>query len=241
VKVRVLGSSAAWPIPRLGCSCVQCTSADPRDRRTRSAILVDGRAQFDAGPDSYQQLQTAGMVPEVVLLTHAHYDHVLGLHDLAKLRRIPLWCSKETEQNLRRIFPRLDFRVQHITPGIPIDLGEGLSARPFDVDHSPRTRTLGYRITGAKGETLVYVPDVRAKPDSKLARKADVLLIDGSARDHSANGHISMADGAELARELRAGRTLFTHIGHHTGLHAELEEWLPVGVSVAYDGLEIDV
>jgi phosphoribosyl 1,2-cyclic phosphate phosphodiesterase len=241
VKIRVLGTSAAWPIPRLGCTCVQCTSPDPRDRRTRSAILVDGRAQFDAGPDTYHQLQAAGELPEVVLLTHPHYDHVLGLHDLAKLRRIPLWCTKETEQNLRRIFPRLDFRVQHVAPGVRIDLGDGLSAQGFDVVHSSRTRTLGYRITGAQGESLVYIPDVRAKPDSKLARKADLLMIDGSARDNGGGGHISMAAGADLAGELKAGRTLFTHVGHHTGLHAELEEWLPEGVGVAYDGLEIEL
>ena len=237
----MLGSSAAWPIPRLGCDCAQCTSPDPRDRRTRSALLIDGAVQLDAGPDTYHQLQAAGAVPEVVLLTHPHYDHVLGLHDLAKLKRIPLWCSKETEQNLRRIFPRLDFRVQHITPGVPIDLGDGLTAQPFDVEHSPRTRTLGYRITGPRKETLVYIPDVNARPDSKLARNADLLMLDGSARDARANGHISMAAGAELAKDLRAGRTLFTHVGHHTGLHAELEAWLPDGVDLAYDGMEIEV
>ena len=55
-------------------------------------------------------------------------------------------------------------------------------------------------------------------------------MIDGSARDRAADGHISMTAGAELAKELRAGRTLFTHVGHHTGLHAELEEWLPEGI-----------
>jgi phosphoribosyl 1,2-cyclic phosphate phosphodiesterase len=241
MKVRVLGSSAAWPIPRLGCTCSQCTSPDPRDRRTRSAILIDDAVQFDAGPDSYHQLQAAGAVPEVVLLTHQHYDHMLGLHDLAKLRRLPLWCTKETEQNLRRIFPRLDFRVQHVTPGVPIDLGEGVSAQGFDVDHSDGTRTLGYRITGPEGQTLVYIPDVRSKPDSKLARKADLLMLDGSARDSGVGGHLSMTEGVELAKELRAGRTLFTHIGHHTGLHAELEEWLPDGVGVAYDGLEFEL
>ena len=39
----------------------------------------------DAGPDVYHQLLRAQAVPESVLITHHHYDHVLGLHALAKL------------------------------------------------------------------------------------------------------------------------------------------------------------
>ncbi len=102
----------------------------------------------DAGPDAYQQLLAAGAVPDQVLLTHHHHDHVLGLHALAKLGRIPLHCTKECEQGVRVIFPRLDFRVMQVTPGVPIELGHGLRAQAFDVDHSGRTRTVAYRFTG---------------------------------------------------------------------------------------------
>ena len=66
LKALVLGSSAAWPIPRLGCDCDQCTSSDPRDQRLRSSLLVDGRILVDAGPDAYEQLRifprTAGWI-----------------------------------------------------------------------------------------------------------------------------------------------------------------------------------
>ena len=44
-----------------------------------------------------------------------------------------------------------------------------------------------------------------------------------------------MEDAVPVARKLRAKRTLFTHVGHRTGTHAELEEWLPEGFGVAYD------
>ena len=83
--VDFLGTAAAWPIPRLGCSCPQCSSDDPRDARLRSSILVERRVLVDAGPDAYAQLRRAGVVPEAVVLTHGHHDHVLGLHELAKL------------------------------------------------------------------------------------------------------------------------------------------------------------
>jgi phosphoribosyl 1,2-cyclic phosphate phosphodiesterase len=241
VRVEVLGSSGAWPIPRLGCDCAQCTSADPRDRRLRASLLIDGRVLVDAGPDAYHQLLRAGAVPQQVVLTHHHYDHVLGLHALAKLGRIPLHLTKECEQGVRVVFPRLDFRVMHLTPGVPQVLGDGLQVQAFDVDHRPRTRTVGLRFTGAAGGSLVYAPDVAAPPASRLARGADVLLLGGTTRDRPEHGHLPMTAGIEAARRLRAGRTLFTHIGHRVGTHEELTAWLPDGIEVAHDGLVLEV
>jgi phosphoribosyl 1,2-cyclic phosphate phosphodiesterase len=239
VRVEVLGSAPAWPLPRLGCDCPQCRSDDPRDARLRSSILVDGRILVDAGPDCYAQLRRAGARPEAVIVTHAHHDPVLGLHDLAKAGRIPLHIAKPAERDVRRIFPRLDFRVAHVTPGVPIDLGDGLECRPFDVEHGG-SPTLGLRFA-ADGAGLVYLPDLGAPPASKLARDADLLIADGSRRDRSFSGHLSMADTIPVARRLRARRTLFTHVGHRTGTHAELEAWLPEGFGVAFDGQVVEL
>jgi ribonuclease BN (tRNA processing enzyme) len=50
-----------------------------------------------------------------------------------------------------------------------------------------------------------------------------------------------MEEIAAAATRLRAGRLLFTHIGHRTGTHAELAEWLPAGADVAYDGLRLEL
>jgi phosphoribosyl 1,2-cyclic phosphate phosphodiesterase len=241
VLIEVLGSSAGWPIPRLGCDCPQCTSPDPRDRRLRSSLLLDRRVLVDAGPDAYAQLMRAEAVPEQVVLTHDHHDHMLGLHVLSKLGRIPLHCTKECEKGLRVIFPRLDFRIMYLTPGVPAELGDGLRVQAFDVDHSQTTRTMGLRFTDAGGHTLAYMPDLGALPGSKLARDADVAIVDGSTRSRPVRGHIPMEEIAAAAKRLRAGRLLFTHIGHRTGTHAELSEWLPAGADVTYDGLLIEL
>jgi phosphoribosyl 1,2-cyclic phosphate phosphodiesterase len=239
IRLEVLGSGPAWPLPRLGCDCAQCTSDDPRDARLRSSILVDGRVLVDAGPDCYAQLRRAGAMPEAVVVTHAHHDHVLGLHDLGKLGRVPLHIAKPAERDLRRIFPRLDFRVMHVTPGVPIDLGEGLECRPFDVEHGS-TPTLGLRFASG-GSSFVYAPNLGARPASKLARSADLLILDGSRKQGTLSGHLSMSDGIEAARRLKPGRTLFTHIGHRAGTHAELEEWLPDGFGVAFDTQRLEL
>jgi phosphoribosyl 1,2-cyclic phosphate phosphodiesterase len=49
-----------------------------------------------------------------------------------------------------------------------------------------------------------------------------------------------MEEGLEAAAPLKPGRTVFTHIGHRVGTHAELEEWLDGRAEVAFDGMEID-
>ena len=237
----MLGSGSAWPIPRLGCECEQCSSDDPRDRRLRPSLLLEGRVLVDAGPDVYHQLQAAGgVVPEAVLMTHAHHDHALGIHDMAKLGRPWLHCTKEAESEVRRIFPQLNLRVLHLTPGVRVDLGDGLEAQAFDVQHDPRFRTMAFRISMG-GRSLVYAPDMGAAPDSKLARGADLLVMDGTTYEGALSGHLSMVEGVDIARRLRAGRTLFTHVGHRAGRHADIEAKLPDRFSIAYDGLELEV
>jgi phosphoribosyl 1,2-cyclic phosphate phosphodiesterase len=236
----VLGSSGAWPLPRLGCDCPQCTSSDPRDARLRSSLLIDGRILVDAGPDAYAQLMRAGAVPEEVLLTHHHHDHMLGLHVLSKAGRLPLHLTKETERGVRSIFPRIDFRIMHLTPGIRLELGSGLVAQAFDVEHDASARTVAFRFTSPEGGSLVYAPDLSEPPNSKLAKGASVLVLDGSVRGVRRGGHMPMEEGLDAAAALKPERTVFTHIGHRVGTHAELESWLDDRAEVAFDGMEID-
>ena len=54
-------------------------------------------------------------------------------------------------------------------------------------------------------------------------------------------GHVPMSETLAAAKKLRMERIVFTHIGHRTGTHAELSEWMPAGAEVAYDGLTIDL
>jgi ribonuclease BN (tRNA processing enzyme) len=80
-----------------------------------------------------------------------------------------------------------------------------------------------------------------AEPDSKLARGADVLLLDGSTRDQRQGGHMPITESLDLLKRLKAERVVYTHIGHRTGTHAELEAWLDGRAEVAYDGMVIDM
>src|SRR2546430_10356960 len=70
----------------MGCSCRTCTSTDPRDKRTRTAALIESggrRLLIDTPPELRLQLVAAGVTSlDGVLFTHAHADHVHGIDDL---------------------------------------------------------------------------------------------------------------------------------------------------------------
>src|SRR5579864_2886631 len=112
----VLGSGTSMGVPTIGCDCAVCTSADPRDRRTRPSIIVqwEGHAVLiDTTPDFREQALREGIRHiDAVLYTHGHADHILGLDDVRPLSfprvtgggKIPLFVSDTTERTLRSVF-----------------------------------------------------------------------------------------------------------------------------------------
>ena len=87
MRLRILGSGTSMGVPTLGCECDVCRSTDPRDKRLRCSALLytdDAVILIDCGPDFRQQyLQVKPfVVPDAILITHEHSDHVGGLDDL---------------------------------------------------------------------------------------------------------------------------------------------------------------
>ena len=89
-----LGTSDSKGVPRFWCNCPVChearTSVQGRpgfNRRTRPSALLRGKGEtllLDCGPDLHAQLSRLGgpFVPDAVIVSHAHNDHILGLGDL---------------------------------------------------------------------------------------------------------------------------------------------------------------
>jgi len=201
LTIHFLGTSAARPIPRWGCTCPQCTAAqtDPRARRTRSATLVNGTLLVDAGPDIYAQLRTLPYEDlariDHIIITHPHADHYLGLDDLAALRRIsrlpilPIYAlpdcwdrirggfrhliAAEVSEYDRRPFARREMRLNE-----PLHLPEGLCVTPLDTHHTQPFTTAGLLIE-RKGVRVFYAPDFH-HTEPALVRPLDLLILDGS-------------------------------------------------------------
>ncbi len=114
MRLIFLGTGTSFGVPQIGCRCATCTSVDPRDRRTRTAALIETegkRLLIDTPPELRLQLVAAGVDHiDVVLFTHPHADHVHGIDDLRALSvrqgaMLPAYGSRGTMAELATKFP----------------------------------------------------------------------------------------------------------------------------------------
>ena len=117
LTVTLLGTGTSTGVPVIGCDCAVCTSDDPRDARLRTSAHVvahteagDVHLQIDAGPDFRAQALRAGITAvDALVITHEHFDHVVGLDDLRPLffrnrAPIPTFALPRTADALRSMF-----------------------------------------------------------------------------------------------------------------------------------------
>jgi phosphoribosyl 1,2-cyclic phosphate phosphodiesterase len=235
----------------IGCTCVVCSSSDPRDNRLRtSALLTAGRTHLliDAGPDLRQQMLRARVDHlDAILLTHEHNDHVIGLDDVRPFnfrsgRAMAVYALPRVAKAVRDRFeyvfgepipglPRLELRPLHKDE--PIEVG-GLAVQPVGVDHGPLP-ILGFRF----GD-LTYLTDVKTlRPDELDKIRGTRFLVLNALHHHPHPTHLNLHEALDLIRLIGPERAWLTHMSHHMGLAREVEAGLPEGVHLGYDGLEI--
>ncbi|MFN7943556.1 MAG: MBL fold metallo-hydrolase [Thermoanaerobaculia bacterium] len=252
LRVTMLGSGTSTGVPVIGCSCAVCTSADPRDRRTRPGVrfeLPGGTALVDTSCDLREQALRHGIARvDAVLYTHPHADHIFGLDDLRvfnfrQRRAIPCYASEPTLKRLREVFsyvfedgqegggkPSLDL----VPVRGPFDL---LGARivPVPVRHGD-LEVLGFRVG-----RFALVTDVNEIPEASFALLAglDVLIL-SALRPRRHPTHFSIDEAIAAALRIGARRTIFTHLAHDVA-HARLLAELPAGIEPGHDGLVVEL
>jgi phosphoribosyl 1,2-cyclic phosphate phosphodiesterase len=237
-------------VPTLGCTCRVCTSADPRDRRTRPSIAVawEGhRVIIDTGPDFRMQALREGIDHvDAVLYTHSHADHILGLDDLRPLSfrhksKIPLYADDDSARVIERIF---DYtfdktawyptraRVEMHRMGASVEI-EGAIFQRIPLTHG-RIEVAGFRFGNA-----AYLTDMNDIPESSLAmlQDLDVVILDALRRTPHPS-HATLEQAIAFVARMQPRQAFFTHMSHDVS-HAETNKELPGNIQLAYDGLRI--
>lgn len=255
MRLTFLGTGTSVGVPMIGCDCATCLSADPRDKRLRTGLLVENEGQhlvIDVSPDFRQQALRSGLRSlDAVLITHCHADHVLGLDDIRPFNfqkgPLPVYASSATWKLLRRVFFYI-FEPTYVGGGLPQVTAHtiegdfevcGLLVTPFEVTHGNGSVN-GFRLNNGS-HSVAFITDCNEIPAAALAKLEglDVLIIDALRyRPHPT--HLHLEKTLAYIAELQPQRALLTHMCHDIK-HSEASLQLPDGVELAFDEMEIEL
>lgn len=236
MRLKVIGSSPAWPNPGGACS----------------GYLVNDRLLLDCGPGVLAKLREREPWPtvEAIAITHLHLDHWGDLVPWVwgslfgpgeSLPRPQLWLPPGSREQLRPVLQVLGsedmldraFDVSEYESRVPFAVA-GLEVTAVPVVHYA-IQAFGFRVKGDR--VLAFSGDSGpSEALAELARDADLLLseatLENGGYDGPERGHLSPAEAEEAAERARALRVVLTH--------RPVEREAPPGVELAHDGLELE-
>ncbi len=208
MEVTLLGTGDTTGTPTPGCDCETCTTALERGiERTRFSVHVYNPASgesllIDTSPDfRYQYLREGVPLPDEVIITHIHFDHLDGLGNIYRLTSdVPVYASTRYDEltdesaveTIKRKYGYLrSIEVKPIDPFESMTVC-GLEVELFPVNHPP-VESHGLRIRDPNtGGVLAITGDTNyAIPEESrvLLRDADLLLADALVHAGFCDGH----------------------------------------------------
>lgn len=260
----ILGCGSSGGVPRIGNVWGDCDPSEPRNRRLRCSLLLEGfsagsdtptRIIIDTGCDLREQLLAASVDRvEAVLYTHAHADHTHGIDDLRVLalhnrRRVDVYFDSPTGERLRQAFgycfeapkgsdypPILN--AHEIAAGAVLDIdgpGGTITVEAFEQTHGNIT-SLGFRIGN-----FAYCCDLSGFPEASLPAISglDTWIID-ALRPTPHPSHLSLPETLDWIARFAPRQAVLTNM--HIDLdYARTDAETPANVTPAFDGMRIDL
>lgn len=263
IVATILGCGSSGGVPRIGNLWGVCDPTNPKNRRRRCSLLIEGwtgdsaptRVLIDTGPDLREQLLDANVDRlDAVLYTHEHADHTHGIDDLRVLalnnrKRVEVYFSAEAGDRILHSFaycfvspPASGYppilNPNTMTAGVPLTIagpGGDITLLPFRQEHG-EINSLGFRVAN-----FAYSCDLSGIPDESIdaVSDLDVWIVD-ALRPAPHPSHLSLPESLELIARQRPRQAVLTNL--HIDLDYErTDAETPANVVPAHDGLRIDV
>jgi phosphoribosyl 1,2-cyclic phosphate phosphodiesterase len=185
---------------------------------------------------------------DAVLLTHEHQDHIAGLDDLRPFifrseASMTVAASQRVLDRLTKVYDYAftpqpypgapSFELIAIESDKPLTI-MGIEIEPLEVLHG-QLPVLGFRV----GD-MAYITDVNGISEEVFEKVAGVRTLFLDALHHRIHySHYTLKQAVEVAERIGAEQTYFIHMSHYMGLHDEINDGLPIGMELAYDGLKV--
>ncbi len=248
LKITFLGTGTSCGVPMIGCSCEVCTSADEKDKRLRSSIMVESATTtivIDTTPDfRYQMLRANVKKLDAVLFTHPHKDHIAGLDDVRaynyfQQKHMDLYANSLTEEAIKREFAYAFSDKKY--PGIPNLNLITIDDKPFVVGDIPVIPILVWHlkmpVLGFRFGNFTYITDAnRIEETEKEKIKGSDAMVLNALRKESHISHFTLDEAVAMVQELSVPTAYFTHISHQLGKNQVINNGLPSGIQLAFDG-----
>ena len=260
----VLGCGSSGGVPRIGNIWGVCDPKNPRNRRRRCSLLVEGfsaasaaptRVLIDTGADLREQLLEAEVDRlDAVFYTHEHADHTHGIDDLRVLalntgRRVEVYSSPETGAHLKHVF-RYCFQsapgsgyppilnAHEIQAGETVKVigpGGEIAISAFRQEHG-NIYSLGFRIGN-----FAYSCDLSGIPQASITAVSglDIWMID-ALRPMPHPSHLSLPETLRLIDWLKPRLAILTNL-HIDMDYRAIDAQTPANVTPAFDGMRIDL
>lgn len=251
LNITILGSGTSSGVPMIGCGCEVCKSSDKKDQRLRSSILVQSKKTalvVDTTPDfRYQMLRADVRQLDAVIFTHPHKDHIAGLDDIRAYnyfskKPMEIFANVLTEEALRREFVYVFSDNSY--PGIPKININTIISEPFIVGDIPVVPIVVYHlkmpVLGFRFGKFTYITDANRidENEKEKIRGSEVIVLNALRKDKHIS-HFTLDEAVALTGELKVPRAFFTHISHQLGKHADINQELPAGLELAWDGMTL--
>lgn len=253
MKVTFLGTGTSQGVPVIACKCMVCLSADPKDKRLRSSILIEDKDScvvIDSGPDFRQQMLRAEVKHiDGLVFTHEHKDHIAGMDDIRAFnyvnnQKVNVYASLKVQEALKREFHYVfaDFKY----PGVPEIELHTIDEIAFSVKNIllQPLPVLHYRlpVNGYRSGDFSYISDANMIPEKTMElMKGSKVIVINALRIEPHISHFHLDQALEIIGELNPEKAYLTHISHQLGIHDEINAELPSNVQCAFDGLVVEL
>lgn len=253
IKITFLGTGTSSGVPMIGCTCEVCTSANKKDNRLRSSVMIESAETtivVDTTPDfRYQMLRLGVKKVDAIIFTHPHKDHMAGLDDVRSFNFITqkpmeVYCNYLTEEALRRDFYYAFSDTKY--PGVPEINLHTITDKAFKINDLTIQPVLVWHlkmpVLGFRFGPFTYITDAnQIEEEEKDKIRGSKVMVLNALRKEKHISHYNLDEAIAMVQELAVPEAYFTHISHQLGLHEEIESELPAGIHLGYDGLTLQL